>query len=313
MAKFKYSALNAEGVAFKGVEEAVTLTQARLALVGRDLEIVEVNEKKGVLQLELTKKKVPRKEVMHFSRQLAVFIKAGIPIIDGLETIVEDTANKELKKVLTEITESLRAGMTFADAAEQHPHAFPSYYLGILRSAELTGNLDVVLDQLSQYIERDLEARQRVVSALTYPAVVIVMALVSVVILGVYVLPKFRDFFAGLDAEMPLPTRIIMSVADFFQAWWWAMGLGTGTFVVGLVLALQTERGKNVRDTFLLRLPVLGDIVRHAVLERFCRILSSMVAAGVPLPEALAVTGDATNNRGSRRGLAEARELMMQG
>jgi len=313
MAKFEYTATGSDGSTVKGVEEAVTLTQAKMALVQRDLDIVQIDEKKSVLAFELTKKKVPRRELMHFSRQLAVFIRAGIPVIDGLETIAEDTGDKVFTKVLVEMAEALRSGATFTDAAEAQPHAFPPFYIGILRSAELTGNLDVVLEQLADYIERDLEARQKVVGALIYPAAVAVMSVVAVVVLTVYVLPKFKELFESLDAELPLPTRIMISVGDLAGRWWWLVAaILVGLVVLGAV-ALRTERGKVARDKLLLRLPGLGDLVRHAVIERFCRILSSMVSAGVPLPDALAVTSDATNNRVYRAGLAEAREGMLRG
>ena len=313
MGKFQYTAVNPEGATVTGVETAFTTTQARMQLVSRSLEPVEVTEKKVFFTLEFSRKRVPRKEVMHFSRQLAVFVRAGIPIIDGLETIAEDTGNKTFKKTLIEMTEALRAGSTFAVAAEAHPYAFPTYYLGILRSAELTGNLDVVLDQLAEYIERDVEARQKITGALIYPFVVAIMSMVSVVILVVYVLPKFTDFFNSLDAELPLTTRMMINTGDFVGNWWWLMGIVIASVVAAIILGLRTERGKSIRDTILLRAPIIGDLTQHAILERFCRILSSMVSAGVPLPDALVVTTDATNNRVYKRGLAEARESMMQG
>jgi type IV pilus assembly protein PilC len=313
MAKFKYAAITPDGMPITGVEQADSRADARLALLERNLDVVELDEKKGVLQFELTRKKVPRKELMHFSRQLAVFIKAGIPIIEGLDVIAEDTGNKVFKRVLGEMAEALRSGSTFANSAEAHPEAFPPFYIGILRSAELTGNLDVALEQLSDYIERDTVARQKIVGALVYPAAVLAMSMISVVILVTYVLPKFEDFFAGLNADLPLPTRMIISGGDFFQSWWWLIAIIIGLTIVGVSLIMRSERGKVWRDALLLRLPIVGDLAKHAVLERFCRILSSMVGSGVPLPDALVVTSDATNNRIYRRGLAEAREAMMRG
>jgi type IV pilus assembly protein PilC len=312
MPKYRYSATSIDGTTITGVEDALSISQARLALVRRDLDPVEVKERRS-LNLELTKKKVPRKELMHFSRQLAVFIRAGIPIIDGIETIIEDTGNKALTIALAEMAEALRGGSTFADAAAAQPHAFPEMYLGILRSAELTGNLDIVLDQLAEYIERDLEARQKVKGALIYPGVILAMAMVSIAVMVTYVLPKFENFFDDLDAELPVTTRVIMGSADFLKSWWWLIAAAVaGATVLGLAV-LRTEGGKYLRDRILLRLPVLGGIIRHSILERFCRILSSMVAAGVPLPEALAVGSEATNNRVYRRGLAEARDAMIRG
>jgi len=163
---------------------------------------------------------------MHFSRQLAVFIKAGIPILDALEIISEETTDKLFKKALIGITEALQAGDTFAGAAGAHPEAFPRFYVGILESAELTGNLDVVLEQLAEYIERDLEARRKVTSALTYPIVVMVMAVITVIILTAFVLPKFKTFFKSLHAKLPLPTRMLLAVADFVSSWWFVLGGG---------------------------------------------------------------------------------------
>src|SRR3954469_12676765 len=131
---------------------------------------------KSILQFEITRRKVPRKDLMHFSRQLAVFIKAGIPIVDALETIQEEVSNKYLRQVLGDSIERLRSGSTFVGSFDGHLDAFPTYYLGILRSAELSGQLDDALLQLADYVERDLEARRKVVSALTCPAIIALMS-----------------------------------------------------------------------------------------------------------------------------------------
>lgn len=270
-------------------------------------------KKTSILQLELTPRKVPRKDLMHFSRQLAVFIKAGIPILDALEAIHEEMGSKFFRSVVEDIMSRLRSGSTFADAAAAHDSAFPPYYLGILRSAELTGKLDTVLVQLSEYIERDLEARRKVTSALTYPAVIAVMAVIVVVILVVVVLPKFEVFFDNLNAELPAPTRLLLAIADAMTTYWTIIVTAVAAGLVVLVGGLRTAAGRSLRDRLLLRLPVLGDLIEHVVLERFCRILSSMMQAGVPLPDALAVTTDATSNEVYRKGLAGARESMMRG
>ncbi|MCU1586654.1 MAG: pilus assembly protein PilC [Frankiales bacterium] len=269
--------------------------------------------RKSILQLELTKKKIPRKDLMHFSRQLAVFIKAGIPIMDALEAIQEEMGNKEFHAILADVIAELRQGSTFADAMEVHASVFPQYYLGILRSAEATGHLDLVLVQLSVYIERDLEARRKVASALAYPGIITGVALVVVVVLVSYVLPKFETFFAELHAKLPLPTRMLLSSAHFLTAHGVVILTVLVVLIVCVAAALRSERGKLAKDTLLLRLPVLGDLVSHMLLERFCRILSSMMRAGVPLPHALAVTTEATSNRVFQRGLATARDAMMRG
>jgi len=274
---------------------------------------VQAAPKKSIWQLEITAKKVPRKDLMHFSRQLAVFVKAGIPIIDALEAIHEEMDNKTFRAVVEDMIASLRNGSTFADAAAAHADAFPDYYLGILRSAELTGQLDVVLIQLSEYIERDLEARRKVTSALVYPGVVAVMSVGVVIVLVGFVLPKFKTFFASLHTRLPLPTRILLSIGGFVTDY--GLWLAAGILVIALALfvALRTESGKAARDAVILKLPVAGDLARHVILERFCRILSAMMQAGVALPEAMRVTTDATSNIRYKKGLVLAREAMMRG
>ena len=270
-------------------------------------------KKKSILQFELTKKKVPRKELMHFSRQLAVFIKAGIPIIDALDTIREEVANKHLNEILESATAQLRSGSTFAAAMELHRDALPEYYLGILASAELTGHLDTVLVQLSEYIERDVEARSKIKSALTYPAVIMGLSIVVVVILVSYVLPRFRKFFDSLHAQLPLPTRLLLGLTGFLTDYWYFFAGGFLLIVLTLLLTLRSEGGKRTRDRALMRLPIVGDLMTHVVLERFCRILSAMMTAGVALPEAMRVTSSATSNAVFQAGLEQAREAMMRG
>ncbi|MCW2929016.1 MAG: pilC [Thermoleophilia bacterium] len=285
----------------------------QLEVAAPGVPLGEKAKKKSILQFELTKKKVPRKDLMHFSRQLAVFIKAGIPILDALKTIEEEVTNKAFKAVLDDIINELRGGATFAVAAAMHPEAFPPFYLGILQSAELTGRLDTVLVQLSDYIDRDLEARGKIKSALTYPAVIMVMSVVVVIILVGFVLPRFKTFFENLHVELPLPTRMLLATADFLTSFWYIIAAIVLAVVLTVALALRTERGRVLRDGMILRTPVLGDLMKHVVLERFCRILASMMSAGVALPEAMRVTSEAVSNRVYQAGLNEAREAMMRG
>jgi type IV pilus assembly protein PilC len=311
--KYDYLAMTRDGERVKGVEPAADATAARLALVERDLDPVSVVEHRSVWQVEIVRRKVPRKELMHFSRQMAVFLRAGVPILEALEVISEETSNKAFREALVDMQDALRGGATFSAAASAHPEAFPAFYLSILRSAELTGKLDSVLDQLAEYIDRDLEARRKITSALTYPSLVLVMSVITVVVLTVFVLPKFKTFFHNLDAELPLTTRMLLAATNFLTDWWFLFaGAGAALVLFGAV-ALRSDKGREIADVAIFKLPVLGDLLRNAVLERFCRVFSSMVAAGVPLPDAMAVTAESTNNVFYRRGIAAARQRMIRG
>ncbi len=314
MEKYRYSAIDATGNTVSGIEEAVSAGAMHVALLERGLQGVQISEKnKSLLQFEITKKRVQRKHIMHFSRQLSVFVRAGIPIMEALEVIAEETPDKLLKKAIYDMLERLQSGDTFASAAAAHPEAFPNFYVGILSSAELTGNLDAVLDQLADYLERDIEARSKVTSAMIYPAVVAVMAVAVVIILATFVMPKFVVFFKSFNAKLPLPTRMLLGVSNFFSHYWWAIFGGIILLIVAGIAVRRSRAGKAWLDSVILKLPILGDLVRTAIIERVCRILSSMIRAGVGLPDAMRVTADSANNAVYREGLNHVREEMMEG
>ena len=313
MPKFNYVAVGPDGAQIKGTEEAETFAALGRLLHDRDLTVKEAREKKSIMQFEITRKKVPRKDLMHFSRQLSAFLKASVPILEAVEVIREEMTNKLFKAALDDICENVKAGASFSGAAKAHPEVFPPVYLGMLESAELTGNLDQVLDQLSEYLERELEARRKVMSALMYPAIVAVMSVATVAILSIFVLPRFKDFFESLDAKLPLPTRMLLATSGFVTDQWWIFPIIFLALAGFFLWTVRSEKGRNFRDRTILTIPIVGDLVTHAILERFCRVLSSMSRAGVPIPDALAVTTDGTNNAVWKAKLSEARSAMLRG
>lgn len=313
MTTYAFKALTLEGKKAKGRVEADSEYRARAQLTELGHTELDVKEHKDLLHLEITKKKVKREEVMHFSRQLGAFVRAGVPIVDAVTVIAQEVGNERFQKVLIEVADALRGGETFTDAMAAHADIFPRYYIDILRSAELTGSLDVVLEQLAGYIERDLEARRSVTSALVYPGIVMALALVTVAVLTGFVLPRFEDFFSSFDAKLPLPTRIMIGAGNFVESYWWAVLLLIVAGVGGTIAVLRTEPGKQKRDKIVLRVAVIGSVVRFAILERFCRILAAMVKAGVPLPDAMSVATETTANRVFRGALGSAREQMING
>jgi type IV pilus assembly protein PilC len=267
----------------------------------------------SVLNKEITPPRVKREEVMHLSRQLGAFIRAGLPLIDAVRTLGQEAANSSVRRMMAEIEDGLRAGDRLSDCFDRHPKAFPEFYRGILRSAELSGRLDSVLEQLATYLERDLEARRKIKAALIYPSLIAGMSLVTVVVLSSFVLPRFKDFFASLHAELPLPTRMLLAVTDFLTQWWWALLAGGGALALAVFVALRTQGGRHARDALTLRLPAVGTAVRFALVERFCRILSSMVSAGVPMPEALRVATASLHNSVFVRALTRAGDALLEG
>ena len=314
MPRYKYSALAEGGEEVKGEVESISEAAARGMLLRRNLEVTElVKARKKISEIELTSERVPPTEIMHFSRQLGAFVRAGIPIADGLDAIADSTGSKRWREIIQTMREEIASGVPFSEALEPHSDVLPPYYLGIVRSAELTGRLDNALEQLSDYMERDFETRSKIKSALTYPMVVLALAVVVVVILTAYVLPKFADFFDSLDARLPLSTRILISFADFSKTYWWIYPIVIG-LLVGLVFWFwKGEKGRRVRDRMMLRMPLVRDIVQYAVVERLCRILGAMSSAAVPLPDAMTAAMRGANNTVFEDGLQSAQERMLEG
>jgi type IV pilus assembly protein PilC len=313
MTAFRYVVRDQAGKKVKGKRDAATEEVLRWQLLAENFEVEAVKEVKGFNQIELSPQRVPATEIMHFSRQVAAFVRSGISITDALEVVEDGSENKRFKKIVAEMRESIEQGVPFSDAVAEHASIFPPYYLGILRAAELTGQLDTALDQLAQYIDRDHDARHKVKSALTYPAVIMFMSLATLLVLALFVLPKFAKFFKQLGRELPLPTRMLLGVADFFKNFWFVVPI----CFVGLGLLIyagkKTKAGKRIKDRLILKMPLIGEIVRLAVVERICRIVGAMAAAGVPLPEAMGAAIVASNNTVFAKGLVDVQDRMLEG
>jgi type IV pilus assembly protein PilC len=312
VAKFEYVAPGQDGRRTKGTERAATRDAAEHAQHQRNLRGVQTAERANP-RARIGRSGVKRDEVMHLSRQLSAFVRAGLPLIEAVHTLGVESGNPNLRKTMADVEQGLHRGDSLSSCFDRHPRIFPAYYRGILRSAELTGHLDTVLDQLAKYLERDLEARRRITQALIYPAMIMALALVTVVVLAGFVLPRFRTFFESLHAELPLAPRILLAITDFVVSWWWAVLGGVAVVVLIVALAMQTRGGRYAWDRFLLSVPAVGGTVRFALVERFCRVLASMAAAGVALPEALRVATESLQNRVFIRSLARVNQEMLEG
>lgn len=311
--KFKYQAIDKDGKPKNGVVGAESIGNARMELFGKGLQVEHIEQHRSALNFDLTTPKVSRAELMHFSRQLAAFLHAGIPILEAIHVLEEGTDNKTFGRVLAKVGNDLRGGATFERSVAAHPKTFPSFYRGIVRSAELTGQLDVALNRLASYIERDLEARRKIQSAMAYPLIVAAMSVVTVLVMTVFVLPRFQKFFESLNAQLPLPTRILLAGTHSLSTYWYLVAGFIGAVVLGYVVMRRSVSGKARLDRWLLKTPLIGETARYAIIERFCRILSSMVQAGVPLPEALAVTSGTTPNTVYRAAIDDVRSAMIRG
>ncbi len=313
MPKFKFAGVTADGTIDTGVIKAEDAGSAKSELKARSLKNIELSRKRSILQFEITKEKVKPRDLFHFSRQMAAFVKAGVPIIEALRTFRDETSHNYFRKVISEMMAAIEAGSTLSKAASAYPTVFPTYYVGLLQAAELSGHLDSILDQLADYLDREIDARQKIKGALLYPIIVLFLALITIGTLTIFVLPRFKTFFGSLDAELPLATRMLLAITNFLVNWWWLLIVLTVTAVLAFYYWQRTPKGRLKRDQWLLSLPAFGEVLKYAIIERFCRVLAAMSSAGIPLPQAMSVVIDTTGNTIYRNGITKAREQMLEG
>jgi type IV pilus assembly protein PilC len=313
MPKFAYSAIDATGAEVEGTTKADTLGTARSLLVEKNLFPIRIEESRGMFDFELTKEKAKKKNLMNFTRQLSVFVKAGIPITDALTTIGDESTDVAIRRAITGMVDDLRNGGLLSASAAQYPQVFPPYYVGILQAAELTGRLDESLDSLAGYLNREIETRSKVIGALSYPLVVMVMALGTVMILAGYVLPQFKPLFEELGADLPLPTRMMLFISRFFTDLWYITAIGFLLFIGTIAFLTMHPTGKEIWQRVSLKIPIIGGIIEYAILERFCSVLHTMLRAGVSVPSAMQTTIQAVSNVVYRDQLEIARQQMLEG
>ncbi len=308
--RYRFVARDADAKRRRGMVEAGSAREARTTVMERGLEPIRIRLAR---RLPRHSRKVKQIELMHFSRQLAVFVRAGIPLLEAIDGLAEGASHPTMKRTLSDVSDALRSGRTLSEAFAEHPKVFPAVYLGAVRASERTGNLDGALERLSSYIERSVENRRKLASAYTYPAIVIVLAIVVVVLLSVFVIPQFEGFFTSLGSDLPLTTRILVNVMDFLAVWGVVLAAGAVLLILAGAGSARTRRGRAWLDAMVLKLPAIGGLMSTAIVERFCFALGSMVEAAVPLPDALDIAGEGTNNAVFRRRISEARDQMIQG
>src|SRR5438552_4035923 len=242
-------------------------------------------------------KKITDRDITVFTRQLAVMMKAGVPLLQAFDIVGRGHANPSVGKLLLDIKTDVETGSSLGQAFRKHPRYFDALFCNLVAAGEAAGILDTLLDRLATYKEKILAIKGKIKSALFYPIAVVVVALVVTAVIMIFVIPVFKDLFKSFGAVLPGPTLIVMHISDFLVAnWWWVFGiLGGGTYGFFWLWKRSTTM-QRFMDRLALKVPVFGDILRKAAIARWCRTLSTMFAAGVPLVESLdSVAGSAGN------------------
>jgi type IV pilus assembly protein PilC len=316
MATYRYVAYDSAGRRLSRAVAAQSDEQVKQMLWAQGLHIVDISTRLRMPALEdlfPSFVRVRRSEVILFTRQLATFVRVGMPIVEGLSVLRDQAGSALMKRALTEMILDLGTGASLSAAMARFPRIFPALYVDMIRSAEVSGNLDDVLRQLATYMARDEGAKRKVRSAMIYPAIVVGLALVVISILIAFVLPAFANLFGEFQATMPLPTRMLFAVGTFCREHVLQILVGLSIVVTAVGVYASTKAGRDFLDSVLLRLPMLGVIVRYSVIERYVRTLSTLARAGVPITKMLDTAITAVGNAEYRTGLATVKEDMLSG
>jgi type IV pilus assembly protein PilC len=242
-------------------------------------------------------KKITDKDITIFTRQLAVMMKAGVPLLQAFDIVGKGHSNASVGKLLMDIKTEVETGSSLSQAFRKYPQYFDALFCNLVGAGEQAGILDSLLDRLATYKEKIIAIKSKIKGALFYPVSIIVVALVITAVIMIFVIPTFKDLFKGFGADLPAPTQIVMNMSDWFVANWFYFfgGLGLGVWLL-LNAYKRSVAMQNLVDRMILRAPIFGDVLRKASIARWCRTLSTMFAAGVPLVEALESVAGAAGN-----------------
>ena len=296
MPNYSYRGQGPGGKALKGVMVASNKSAVVAALRKQRIVVTSIKERGSEISLPKFGGRVRLKELAIFTRQLSVMIDAGLPLVQCLEILGSQQTNKFFQSVLFKVRSDVEAGSTFTDALRQHPTVFNELFCSLVAAGEVGGILDAILQRLAKYIEKTIKLRRAVRSALIYPTAVITIAALVVAIILWKVIPTFAALFAGLGAQLPLPTRIVIAISQFFAKFFVFMVGALILLVIALNRYYKTPRGRRVIDRMLLRLPVIGLILRKIAVARFCRTLGTLTSSGVPILDGLNITAHTAGN-----------------
>jgi type IV pilus assembly protein PilC len=297
MPSFVWKGKNRFGAFQEGILIADTRDAATAILRRQNVQLTSIKEKGRELRLI---PKFPRgvgaKRVAIFTRQFSVMLDAGLPLVQCLEILGEQEENRTFREIIQQVRSDVESGSNLADAMRKHPKAFDNLYVSMIAAGEAGGILDVILQRLATYIEKVVRLNSQVQSALIYPVSIIVIAAGVVTIILWKVIPVFAQLFAGLGGELPFLTRAVVGASNFLGRFFPLIILAIFLIIAAIRRYHKTERGRRVIDGFLLKLPVVGMLVRKIAVARFCRTLSTLTASGVPILDGLEITAKTSGN-----------------
>lgn len=314
MSTYAYTAVNSSGKTVKGKMEAESEQFVLSKLHEQSLHIVNVGkttERKGLPTMG--NRKVKLKSMVVFSRQFATMIDAGISVVRCLDILEGQAKDEALRGAVGQCKRDVKAGLSLTDAFSKHPNVFSRLYVNMVRAAETGGILDQILDRLSTFLESEDEIRGKIKSAMIYPILVLVFAMLMIVALFMFVLPRFKEIFVSMNVQMPLATRILFDGSTVMKNNWYILViLAVGGFI-GYRAYAKTPKGRTQIDMLKLKVPVVGELVQKMAISRFSRTFATLIASGVPMMRSLEIVGETSGNVVIADAIDKARTSIREG
>lgn len=314
--KFKYNARTKAGELQVGYVEAINRDAALNILQGHELYVLSLEEvavPKWYSAIVNFFKRIKQNDLMVFTRQFATMLQAEMPLADALRNLHAQTKNQLLKEVIFDISADIDAGLSLSQALEKHSTIFSEFYVNLVRSAEVTGRIEEVMDFLADYLEKQIALNSKIRSALIYPAIVVVLFVVVAGILVGLVFPQLEPIFAESNVQLPLFTRILLDLGNFVARWWLAILIVFGVIIFIIIDYFRSEEGRVVFDQFILKTPIFGNLFRKIYIARLAEGMRILIKGGVPITQALEIAGHTIDSRIYQEEIHEIAEAVRGG
>lgn len=319
---FEYKAIDGDNRVKKGIIDADTPRDARLKLKRDRLFVTDIRESAGKRQLAIrikgvtgveTPNKARTEQVAAVTRQMASLLQAGIPLAEALRMIIEQAPDKKIESAFRDIREKVTQGVPFGDAVTQHPAYFTDLYSNMVKAGESSGALDKVLVRLAGFLQAQTRLKNKVGAALIYPMVMSGVGVIVVAILMTFVVPRVTQLIKGRGQELPTPTKILINCSEFLVNYWLLVLVGLLALTIAFQLFVNSDKGRLLFDTFKLKLPVFGDLMRKQAMARFSTTLATLLRSGVPALQALQVTKAVLDNKVLQNALQVVHDRVLEG
>jgi type IV pilus assembly protein PilC len=311
--KFEYKGKIKDGRTQSGFIDASSKEDAVEMLQKNNIYIISLRERKDVFYQKNIRlfDKVKSKDIVLFSRQLAILFKAGIPIVESLRSIAKQTKKRSLKEQTLIISDKVESGTALSLALSSYPKTFSTFYIGMVRSGEASGRLSEVFEYLADHTEKEHNFNSKIIGSLIYPAFILAVFFAILILLIVFVVPGLSDIFRGMD--VPLSTKIILGMGDFLVNYWWIPVTSIILLIVSFIKFKKTDSGRKILDKIYLRIPIIGTFIKKMNLVRVSENLSTLISGGLPIVQALEVTAGVLNSETYKKVILKARDNVRKG